>query len=96
MNEFEVVGSPRELCTLDVEAHPSEEFDVEGRAIELLQFVKGPFEPVETPLRILKEIPPVRIRNEILGLPAPIDSVELGTLGSEDLWKDEKRHIRSG
>jgi hypothetical protein len=93
LNEREVVGSPCELRSLDVNSHSAEELDVEGRSIESLKLRSTLLKPVEPLLCILEEVPPVRVRNEILGLPAPVNPVELGTLSLEDLWKDEKRHV---
>lgn len=96
LDEDEVVSSPSKLRLPDLDPHPSEELDIEGRTIELFEFPHSFFQTVEAPLSILEKPSPVRIRNETCGLPAPVNPVELATLRFEDLWKDAEGHVTVG
>jgi hypothetical protein len=87
LEKFEVISTPSKLSPLNVKPHTSEELDVKRRPIELLKFVDRLFQPIEAPLGILEKVPPVRIRNEVFGLPPSVCAIEAGAFDSNDLWE---------
>lgn len=93
LDEFKVVSSPSELSPFDSETHPVEELDVEGCPIKLLELVHSTLQPVEPFLCSLEQVPPVRVRNEVLRLPLPVNPVKVGAFSLKNRWENEEWHV---